>query len=121
MASSRFRVGTLVKNKEDGKLGAVVNDLFHCCGPNQVPVEWDGTIGIRGVDWNNLEEENLIIPKINSEKCRTCIYSNGNECLRYGPGGPCMLYRDGKAGMRIPDRIYPHCQTSETSLEIKKL
>ena len=121
MASNRFRVGTLVKNKEDGKLGAVVNDLFRCCGPNQVPVEWDGTIGIRGVDWNNLEEENLIIPKINSEKCRTCIYSNGTECLRYSPGGPCMLYRDGKAGMRIPDRIYPYCQTSETSLEVKKL
>lgn len=109
MNKDSFQLGTKVRHKEDKRTGVVVFDFFRCCGLNEIPVEWDGQIGIEGTNWKVLEILEVIEPKVNFEKCRDCIFYNG-RCMRYTPGRIAMLYNETK-GKRIPERIYPHCQS----------
>jgi len=109
MKKDSLPAGTMVRNKDNGKIGVVVFDSFGCCSSNEIPVEWDGQTGVEGTDWRILEILEVIKPKVNFKKCKDCIFYNG-RCLRYTPGRIAMLYNENK-GKRIPKRIYPHCQS----------
>ena len=110
MTKDSFRLGTKVRDKKDKRIGAVVSDSFGCCGPSEIAIEWDGKTGIEGTNWQVLGILEVISPKVNLEKCRDCVFSNGRECLRHTPGRAGMLYRNDNRRKRIPDRIYPYCQ-----------
>ena len=111
MMRKELALGTVVK--VNGEEGVVVYDGFGCCRSGAVMVEFDGG-EVRGVNYQELQEmEKVIKPRVNSQKCRDCIYWNGQECLRYTSGRTGILFGDGNGAKRLPLRIYPHCQTEE--------
>lgn len=111
MTSNDFRLGMKVRHRLDGKLGVVIFDCFSLCQPDHVLVEFDGVSGTFAVKCADLEQLEVLIPRIDYNKCAGCAFSTGSDCLRYAAGRMALLLSI-KNRKRVPERIYPLCQSA---------
>ncbi len=116
-----IQTGTVVRNHESGVKGVVIDDPFEVCGPNEVPVVYEGTTLYGGTDVEKLE---LIGPE-NAQadfvKCgagrgeEACIFltigPEGPECQRFGSLRNALIARkESMTAQREPSQLYPACQ-----------
>lgn len=115
-----FALGTIVKNK-DGRVGVVVPDMPNPICAGMVPVDY-GTFGLEATDAQDLETVGAINIRIDLEKCKDCIFSNGKICLRYEEGRHFIVYGRGFAGngYRIPDKNFPDCQSAQRAVSLQE-
>lgn len=116
------QIGMQVRHK-DGRIGAIVPDFFSLCGGSEGMVNWDGSRDSEAVNLEDLRELKTIISKADAIRCNGCVFGYFDSrrkyrCCRYDAARRWVaLYGggNGHVGNRLPDRIYPNCQSGAAS------
>ena len=117
-----LRIGTLVKNKDTGKTGVVVNDFLGCCSEGEEPIVYEGATSSLGTSLENLEILGLENAQADPQKCgagqgeKCCMFlvfdtANGFECQRFGHMRNKLIFRkESLTAKREPTELFPDCQ-----------
>lgn len=118
-----LRFGSIVENINSGKIGMVVASLsdFNRNGSEVVFVEYDGSSERIKENPENLKLKKILVPESKPERCKDCIWYNGDTKNNNGNRRSHNCFRDvgygifgipsSKKGI-IPIRIYPFCRRS---------
>lgn len=96
---------------------------MNCCGPNEVPVVYEGSTAFFGTDVGDLEVIGPENAEADIEKCgadkgeECCIFmamgSDGLSCERFGNLRYDLIFRkDQMRAKREPTELFPDCQLS---------
>lgn len=110
--------GTVVRHKESGLRGVIVEDQFGCCSDDETPVVFEGTKHFIGTADDLLEvvgpEQAVPIPSKcgmgKGESCCIFLVSAGSEfqCQRFGRLRNQLMFTSMKA-KREPHEMFPDC------------
>ncbi len=122
-----IRQGTLVRRKDDDKLGVAVNDPFGVCSDDEVPVVYEGDTAFIGTDESKLEDlgpENAVadLKKCGAGQGDKCckflvVGSDGPECQRFGSLRYTLMFNNKMTAQREPHELFPTCQFVEEEAE----
>lgn len=115
-----IKEGNLVKHKETGEIGVVIDDSFGCCLANEIMVVYEGTNYGHGTDEILLEDLGPEKAVADLEKCgggqgeEACIFlavgGDGCLCLRFTHSRDRILFQPGMNAKRHPTAMFPQCQ-----------
>lgn len=118
----QFRAQMLVKRKEDGKKGVVVDEMgfMRVCSDEEVPVVFEGTAAYFGTDFRELELLGKEDAVADFEKCgggkgaECCKFlaagARGFTCERFGSLRNAIIFKKDMAAKREPTEMFPNCQ-----------